>query len=166
MYSKTGQNATRVHGAGMEMKEESGHVWIYAARVGEQEENMNAAKSLSLLGFIRRIKFPHSVIHTPRDEIVMWYWENWDNGSVQRSINTRRAWKKKKEKVMRCKRQSLLFKDASLSQLVLTQAEISPSDHRREKTSISDKRGGGPTGSLTLDVRQSAQAKKKKKKRQ
>lgn len=45
---------------------------------------MKASQRVSVV-FIRRIKFPRSV-NPPWDEILMWYWENWDNGSVQSSV--------------------------------------------------------------------------------
>lgn len=48
------------------------------------KENMKASKHVSVV-FIRPIKFPHSA-NPPRDEILMWYWENWDNGSDQSSV--------------------------------------------------------------------------------
>lgn len=86
MYHKTGQNTTRVRRAGMEMKEKSGHVWIYAARVrraGEQQRTWMQLKESFLVVVIRHVKFPHS---PPSDGILMWYWENWDNGNVQSSV--------------------------------------------------------------------------------
>lgn len=86
MYHKMGQNTTRVRRAAMEMKEKSGHVWIYAARVrraGEQQRTWMQLKESFLVVVIRHVKFPHS---PPSDGILMWYWENWDNGNVQSSV--------------------------------------------------------------------------------